>query len=101
LVLIRFGGVFFLLMVVLWLWALFDSITTDQARVRNLPKVAWVIIVLLFFEVGALAWIFLGRPTGRGQAGRASGFGLPGRGPQPRPSGPVGPDDDPDFLGKI
>jgi hypothetical protein len=94
--LLKLGGVFFIASLVFWLWAIFDSITSEKDRVRNLPKVAWVIIVLIFFEVGALAWALLGRPPTGPQ---------PGSGPRgtlrPRPGGPVGPDDDPDFLRKI
>lgn len=89
--LIRLGGFFFIASAIFWLWAIFDSISSDQRRVRNLPKWAWVIIVLLFFEVGALAWTLLGRPrTGR--------QGPPMPGPGSRSAAPVGPDDDPDFL---
>jgi hypothetical protein len=46
-----------------WLYAIFDSIATESALVRNLPKVTWVFIVLLFGPIGALAWLGFGRPT--------------------------------------
>ena len=41
-------------------------------KVRNLPKVAWVVILLVFFEIGpivALAWLLLGRPHNQPFAG--------------------------------
>lgn len=56
-------GVVFLVLVAFWLYALYDVITTHEAHVRNLPKVAWVIIVLLFSEIGAAAWFLLGHPS--------------------------------------
>lgn len=88
--LLKLGGVFFLISVLFWLWAIFDSLTCDDKRVRNLPRWAWVIVILVFLEFGALAWVLFGRPSGRQLAARGS---------QPRPPhGPVGPDDDPDFL---
>lgn len=120
--LIRLGSVFFLVSVVFWLWALFDSLTSDASRIRNLPKLVWVVVVLLLFEVGALAWVVFGRPragqSNRNAGGMAGPFGGRGefggfgrRGPgslssgwpaAPRKTGqnrpPVGPDDDPDFL---
>jgi hypothetical protein len=97
--LLKLGGLFFVVSLIFWLWAIFDSITSAADRVRNLPKIAWVIIVLIFLEVGALAWLLLGRPREQTGSGRTSGFrSIPG--PRPR-SGPIGPDDDPDFLGKI
>jgi hypothetical protein len=94
--LLKLGGVFFIVSVIFWLWAIFDSITSEKDRVRNLPKMAWVIVVLLFFDVGALAWALLGRPRTGPQRGPGPRGTL-----RPRPGGPVGPDDDPDFLRKI
>jgi hypothetical protein len=118
--LIRLGGAFFLVSLIFWLWALFDSLTSDASRIRSLPKLVWIVLVLLFFEVGALAWVVFGRPRAGqphrgGSAGRTrspfgsfSGFGQRGAGPTssnwPPPvrkagqNRPVGPDDDPDFL---
>jgi type VI protein secretion system component VasK len=45
-----------------WLWALYDVITVDQHRVRNLPKILWIGITVVLFVLGALLWVFLGRP---------------------------------------
>lgn len=60
-----FGGGFVGLVVfAFWVWALFDVISTDQARIRNLPKGMWLVIVLFFSAVGSLAWLLLGRPEG-------------------------------------
>jgi hypothetical protein len=112
--LIRFGGVFAIVSVIFWLWAIFDSLTADGSRIRSLPKWAWVVLVLLFLEFGALAWVLFGRPraartggAGRGPgspSGWNSGGALTRRPNGQRPTGqratgrPVGPDDDPDFL---
>jgi hypothetical protein len=95
--LLRLGGIFFVIALVFWLWAIFDAITTENDKVRNLPKVVWVFIVLLGLEVGALAWVLLGRPRKQPFAGPRSALRPRPNGPQ----GPVGPDDDPDFLRKI
>lgn len=64
-----------MLLLALWVWAIFDVITTPDKAQRNLPKIAWVFIVLLFWAIGALAWIVLGRPKGApvGFAGRSFG----------------------------
>lgn len=89
-------------------YAVVDCIQTEDERVRNLPKLAWVVIVLLFTPAGGIAWLLAGRPRdGRGLPRIGPGFGPfsgpgggpgGGRGPQDRPRGPRGPDDDPDFL---
>lgn len=68
-----------------------DVVQTEEHRVRGLPKIAWVIIALLFPLAGGIAWLVAGRPVSiidviLGQ--RRSG----------PPGGPLGPDDDPDFL---
>jgi hypothetical protein len=92
--LLKLGGLFFLVSVVFWLWAIFDSLTCDAKRVRNLPRWAWLVLILVFLEFGALAWALFGRP----RAGQlvAGGSRRPASGGRP-----VGPDDDPDFLRDI
>jgi phospholipase D-like protein len=92
--LLKLGGLFFLVSVLFWLWAIFDSLTCDEKRVRNLPRWAWVVVILVFLEFGALAWALFGRP----RAGQLAAHGSQSQGPR---RGPVGPDDDPDFLRNI
>ena len=89
--LLKLGGLFFIASLLFWLWAIFDSITAEPGRIRNLPKIAWVIVILIFLEFGALAWVLFGRPRNTPHATSARGAGN-------RPAGPRGPDDDPDFL---
>jgi hypothetical protein len=47
---------------VLWLYCLIDAITSKEGDVRNLPKLGWIFIVLLFPFVGSIAWLVAGRP---------------------------------------
>ncbi|MEU2625592.1 MULTISPECIES: PLD nuclease N-terminal domain-containing protein [Kitasatospora] len=93
-----------LLLLALWVWAFIDCLTTPEEEVRYLPKVAWVIIVLLFPLVGSIAWLVAGRNRARSR-GRAV----------PWPAGPtagfpeyerpaeryVAPDDNPEFLASL
>ncbi len=46
----------------LWVYSLVDAIGSPAHRVRNLPKVAWVLIILFFPLVGSIAWLVAGRP---------------------------------------
>lgn len=39
-----------------------DIIGTPGHRVRHLPKVAWLLLVLFFPLVGSIAWLVAGRP---------------------------------------
>ena len=47
---------------VLWLYCLVDAITSSEGDVRNLPKLGWIFLVLLFPFVGSVAWLVAGRP---------------------------------------
>jgi hypothetical protein len=92
-------GVPFVLLVLLWLYCLFDAIGADESRVRNLSKTTWVFIVLLFFDIGAIAWIVGGRPRGpvrsmpyKGNVGVPPEYDRPGR------AAATNPDDDAAFL---
>lgn len=81
--------------------ALIDCLSTDEFAVRNLPKVVWVFLILLFSPIGAIAWFVAGRPqnasVGRGGQWRP-GAGFPER---ERPRRSMAPDDDPAFLRDI
>jgi hypothetical protein len=92
-------GVPVLLVVLFWLYCLFDAIGADETRVRNLPKTAWVFIVLIGFDVGAIAWLIGGRPRGaaaslpyKGNTGVPPEYDRPGR------ATAQSPDDDAAFL---
>ena len=96
-----FDGLFGLIMLGLWLYCIIDVITTDSASCRNLPKLAWVLIVLFLPEIGSIVWLVAGRPwansagsgfAGRGSAGRYPEYDRPGR------HLPTNPDDDDEFL---
>jgi hypothetical protein len=70
------------------IYAVIDAIQTEDSRVRYLPKIIWILLILLFAPIGPIAWFITGR-----ERGPQSGRPRPGRPPAPR-----GPDDDPDFL---
>ena len=93
-------GLFGLALLVLWVYCIFDVIATDEALMRNLPKIVWLIIVIIIPDIGSLAWLLLGRPPRAGY--------MPGDTsvrPQARPGSQrlrsVAPDDDPAFLSRL
>ncbi|MBL1077291.1 PLDc N-terminal domain-containing protein [Nocardia sp. 2] len=47
----------------LWVYCLIDIITSPEGGIRHLPKVGWLVVVILLPTVGALLWLFLGRPV--------------------------------------
>lgn len=72
--------------VVLLVYAFFDLVATPARQVRYMPKLVWLVVVVLLPFIGPLLWILLG-------AQRTKGTPPPKR----RPGG-YGPDDDPDYL---
>src|SRR3954466_4849927 len=71
-----------------WLWALYDVITVEQSRVRNLPKILWIGIVVVLFVLGALLWMFLGRPSRDLRASHPQAPRRPRRTAAPEPESP-------------
>jgi hypothetical protein len=97
-----FGGGFGLIAIAVWIFCVIDTIVTPAEQCRNLPKLAWVFIVLLFLDIGSIAWLVAGRPwtkvpAARSQA-RLHGFGA---GPAARRPVATNPDDDEEFLASL
>lgn len=98
---IRFGPVLLLLAVTIF--CLIDVATTPSQHVRNLPKWAWLVIIVLFDLLGSVAWLVAGHPWDKTEqrqvpwpATRTSGF------PEhERPRRTLAPDDDPEFLRQL
>ena len=66
------------------IYALIECAQSERYRVRAVPKGAWLLIILLLPVVGAVLWLFFGRPR-TDDAARDAARGR-------------GPDDDPQFL---
>lgn len=56
-----FDGAFGLILLGLWLFCIIDVITTPESECRNLPKIAWLLIVILLSDLGSIAWLVAGR----------------------------------------
>ncbi|WP_406400342.1 PLD nuclease N-terminal domain-containing protein [Streptomyces sp. NBC_00879] len=85
----------FLLVLALWIYAFIDCLNTPEQEVKHLPKVVWVIIVLLFGEVliGPIAWLAAGRDRKA-----TAGGSTPSAWHRNHRTEFVAPDDNPDFL---
>ncbi|OJV97292.1 MAG: hypothetical protein BGO47_10585 [Microbacterium sp. 67-17] len=59
---------FSVLVIALSIGALIDAIVISEDRVRYLPKVAWVILIVLVPLVGSIFWFALGREYRRAPA---------------------------------
>jgi len=85
----------------LLVFAVVDILAIDGGRVRSLPKYAWIGLVVLLPLIGPLLWFLVGRerlePRNHGRYSEAPAVSTgPGR-----RFGPIAPDDDPDFLGRL
>lgn len=82
----------------LTIFCLIDCIQTPEIAVRNLPKWAWIVLILIFPLIGGIAWLVAGRATaGQRPQHHVSGFPEDRR----RSAGPLGPDDDPAYLSEL
>ena len=53
--------VFSLLLLAVMIFAIVDAITTDSWRIRFMPKVAWVLLIVLLPLIGSILWFVLGK----------------------------------------
>lgn len=77
----------------LLVFCLIDAVQTPETRMRNLPKWAWIALIIILPLVGPVSWLIAGRPR------RAQSVGVPAY-ERPRPT-PRAPDDDPEFLASL
>ena len=83
------GGLIGFALIALWLYCIFDVISTEEVLIRNLPKMVWLFIVIVLPDIGSIAWLALGRPVFAGWRPGDTG-GRPTR-------RVVGPEDRADF----
>lgn len=97
-------GVLGLAVLVLFVFCVIDVVTTPDSEVRNLPKLLWLVVVVLLPLVGSIAWLVAGRRQGPSSAtpyrsataARAfPEYDHPGR------AVPTNPDDDAAFLAQV
>lgn len=53
-----------ILILALMIGALVDIITRENFQVKHLPKMAWIIIVILLPVIGSVLWFVIGREYG-------------------------------------
>lgn len=112
---VLFDGVVGLAFLALWIFCIVDVITTPEDRVRNLPKLVWLLLVVLLVDAGSIAWLVAGRSWGASNGAPArrldgasfrSPWGPPREARPSAPSAPratraTNPDDDEEFLATL
>lgn len=74
-----------ILTIALMIGAVLDIVRRDDSQVKFLPRIVWLIVVILLPLLGALLWFGLGREYGEG------GISLPRLRRTPRPAAPTNP----------
>lgn len=95
----RLGLIFFFASLILTVAALVSCLSAEEDRLRTLPRWAWVLIILFFSPIGAIAWFIVSQSGG---APRRNVWKQGGGFPEAqRPGRALAPDDDPEFLRRI
>ncbi len=92
-------GLPLLIEVGLLIYAIVDCIQTPVPR--NLPKWAWLVVIIVLPLFGSIAWLLLGRPDRRAGSVPWPATGTAGYPEYERPGRTgrsLAPDDDPEFL---
>jgi len=85
---LRFQALFVIASLALTLYSFIDCAKRDDSLIQKLPKWGWLLIILLLFPFGWIAYLLIGR-TRRD------------KGPRPPKRRILPPDDDPDFLRRL
>lgn len=88
----------FVAILVLSIFCLVQVLTSRDDEIRNLPKIVWLLLILIFPLVGSVVWLAAGRPVYGAPSRTAVQFpeyDRPGRNAAPNP------DDDAEFLRKV
>ena len=93
------GGALFVVELCLVVYCVINIVTTPEGETRNLPKLLWLVLVLLFPIVGGVAWLVAGRPQGPARSLPYKGnTGIPPEYDRPGRATACSPDDDEAFL---
>ena len=83
----------------LLVYCVLNIITTPEPQVRNLPKLLWLLLVVVVPIVGGIAWLVAGRPQGPARSLPYKGNrGVPPEYDRPGRAAASSPDDDEAFL---
>lgn len=84
----------------LWVFCVIDVISSRDGEARHLPKVGWLLLVLLFPLVGSIAWLVAGRPVKPKQARGGTSAAFPEYDRPGRAQG-ITPESDEEFLRRV
>lgn len=94
-------ALFILVTIGLAVYAIADIASSDDDDRLGVPRLPWFVVALVPI-VGPVAWIVVSRAQRARRAGGGTSAAGPSAPPRPpRRTGPVAPDDDPEFLWRL
>jgi hypothetical protein len=89
---------FGVILLAIWVFAIFDVIKTDRELCRNLPKELWLLLVIILPDLGAIAWFIMGRPANATFRPGSTETRAPGSLWRLESREHIGPEDSPEFM---
>ncbi|VEI13687.1 PLD nuclease N-terminal domain-containing protein [Trueperella bialowiezensis] len=87
--------------VALIIYAFIDAARTDSTKMpARISKPLWLLLIAIVPVIGALIWLFFKYQHVFKSDYKVTGYSNPFSRPK-KPSGPVAPDDDPEFLARL
>ena len=97
-------ALFYVIPIVLAIFAVVDCVQTPDDELRGLPRFAWLLVILFIPIAGPVAWLMVGTDHGDADRQRSAWPAGPGNN-EPGLRRPVrrviAPDDDPEFLSQL
>jgi hypothetical protein len=94
------GEGLFLVELALLVYCVLSIITTPEQECRNLPKLLWLLLVVVLPLAGGIAWLVAGRPA-RSRLAAPSDRTIPPEYDRPGRAAAPNPDDDAAFLAQL
>ena len=93
------GELVFLVELCMLVYCVLSVVTTPEGQCRNLPKLLWLLLVIVLPIAGGIAWLVAGRPVGPAASLPYKGnHGVPPEYDRPGRAVATNPDDDAAFL---
>ena len=94
------GGLLGLIELGLVVYCVLNVVTTPEDQIRHLPKLGWLLLVIVLPLAGGIAWLVAGRPAGPARSRSNSHPGNPANTPS-APARASNPDDDAAFMASL
>jgi hypothetical protein len=91
----------FVIELCLLVYCVLDVIRTPEGATRNLPKMVWLLLVIILPLAGGIAWLAVGRPLGPQNLPYRGNKGIPPEYDRPGRATANSPDDDAAFLAQL